>query len=247
MGTDSSSRNVYVVDDHSRWDAFAEDELFHDVWLKRVNDAATAIEIRGKSQNCGSIPLCVARLLKELRKPQTDWRTILNEFVQEEVTDYSFSPPDRRYDDSQFFLPDYNEKEDFVSDILFMIDTSSSMNDEMVSAAYSEVKGAIDQFNGMLCGWLGFFDASVVEPKPFEDEESFKIIKPKGGGGTNFHIIFDYVEKHMRENRPTAIIIMTDGYAPFPEQKKSLGIPVLWLLVNEDVNPPWGKVTRVSV
>lgn len=66
----------------------------------------------------------------------------MNDFIQEEVVDYSFAPPDRRFDDSPFFLPDFNGKEDRVEDILFMIDTSGSMSDDMIAAAYSEVKGA---------------------------------------------------------------------------------------------------------
>ena len=61
------------------------------------------------------------RLLKELKKPQTDWRTVLNDFVQQEIVDYSFTPPDRRFDESPFFLPDFNVKDDLVEDILFMI------------------------------------------------------------------------------------------------------------------------------
>lgn len=113
----------------------------------------------------------------------------MNDFIQEEVVDYSFSPPDRRFDDSPFFLPDFNGKEDMVEDILFMIDTSGSMSDDMIAAAYSEVKGAIDQFNGKLKGWLGFFDAAIIKPQPFSDENEFKIIKPAGGGGTDFQII----------------------------------------------------------
>lgn len=92
------------------------------------------------------------RMLNELMKPQTDWRRILNDFIQEEINDYSFSPPDRRFEDSPFFLPDFNEKDDVVKDILFMIDTSGSMSDRMITAAYSEVKGALDQFNGKLRG-----------------------------------------------------------------------------------------------
>ena len=41
----------------------------------------------------------------------TDWRKLLNSFIQEEVFDYSFTPPDRRNCDSEFFLPDFNEKD----------------------------------------------------------------------------------------------------------------------------------------
>ena len=161
--------------------------------------------------------------------------------------DYSFTSPDRRYDESPFFLPDFNEKDDLVQDILFMINTSGSMSDDMITAAYSEVKGAIDQFDGKLKGWLGFFDAAIIEPKPFISIEEFKIIKPVGGGGTDFHIIFKYVHSHMRDNLPASIIILTDGFAPFPKEKLSMGIPVLWLLNNEGVNPSWGKVARIKI
>lgn len=238
---------VRVWDDHSQWGKYEEDDTLRDVWLKRFEDAAEAIEIRDPSNARGLLPAFAERILKELKKSQTDWHTILNDFVQEEVVDYSFSPPDRRFDDSPFFLPDFNGKEDRVEDILFMIDTSGSMSDDMIAAAYSEVKGAIDQFNGKLKGWLGFFDAAIIKPQPFSDENEFKIIKPAGGGGTDFQIIFEYVFHHMSDKLPASIIILSDGYAPFPLEKLAGGIPVLWLLNNEEVNPPWGKVARITV
>lgn len=128
-----------------------------------------------------------------------------------------------------------------------MIDTSGSMSDEMITAAYSEVKGAIDQFDGKLTGWLGFFDAAIIEPKPFANENEFAVIKPTGGGGTDFQIIFEYVHVHMQDKLPICIIILTDGFAPFPEEKLTMGIPVLWLLNNDKVDPPWGKVTRITL
>ena len=234
-------------DNHTKWEMMESDEFLQDVWIKRLEDACEAIRVRKSSKGRGLIPEFALRLLNELKHPQTDWRTILNNFVQEEITDYSFMPPDRRMDDCDFFLPDFNEKEDIVSDILFMIDTSGSMSDEMVTAAYSEVKGAIDQFDGKLKGWLGFFDASIVEPVPFSDEGEFQIIKPIGGGGTDFLIIFEYVHEYMKDNPPANIIILTDGYAPFPKESAAMGIPVLWLLNNEKVNPSWGKVARITI
>lgn len=238
---------VRVWDDHSRWGKYEEDDTLRDVWVKRFEDAAEAIKIRDPSNARGLLPAFAERILKELKKTQTDWRTILNDFIQEEVVDYSFAPPDRRFDDSPFFLPDFNGKEDMVEDILFMIDTSGSMSDDMIAAAYSEVKGAIDQFNGKLKGWLGFFDAAIIKPQPFSDENEFKIIKPAGGGGTDFQIIFEYVFHHMSDKLPASIIILSDGDAPFPLEKLAGGIPVLWLLNNEEVNPPWGKVARIIV
>lgn len=232
-------------DDHTRWGMDAENNILRDVWVKRFEDACEAVSIRDPSNQRGLLPLFAARFFKELKKPQTDWRTILNDFVQEEVTDYSFMPPDRRFDESPFFLPDFNDKDDFVEDILFMIDTSGSMSDDMITEAYSEVKGAIDQFDGKLKGWLGFFDAAIVEPKPFANEVEFRVIKPTGGGGTDFQIIFEYIQKHMQDKPPASIIILTDGFAPFPKEKTAGNIPVLWLLNNDNVVPPWGKIARM--
>lgn len=236
-------------DDHSHWGKFEEDSVLRDVWVKRFADACEAITIRDPSNARGTLPMFAQRLLEKLTKPQIDWRSILNAFVQEEINDYSFSPPDRRFQDSPFFLPDFNEKgeSDEVEDVLFMIDTSGSISDEMMTAAYSEIKGAIDQFGGKLRGWLGFFDAAIIEPKPFSSFEEFILIKPAGGGGTDFQIIFEYVDQHMQENPPASIIILTDGYAPFPKEELAKGVPVLWLINNDQVDPPWGKVARIKV
>jgi len=221
-----------------------------DLWLKRMVDATDLINtmniaLPGSSSGRGTTPAFMDRILKDLRKSKLDWRTILQNFIQEDITDYSFSPPDRRFGDNDFFLPDFNEKEDSVKNILFMVDTSGSISDDMILDAFSEIKGAIDQFNGKLAGWLGFFDAVIYEPIPFEDADELLKIKPKGGGGTDFDIIFEYVANKMEE-APASIIILTDGYAPIPKEEAAQGIPVLWLINNEEVTPEWGKIARIK-
>ena len=92
---------------------------------------------------------------------------------------------------------------------------------------------------------MGFFDAKLYKPIPFEDVDELLKIKPKGRGGTDFDVIFEYLDKHMDEP-PASIIILTDGYAPIPKEEVSNGIPVLWLLNNDDVTPQWGKIARIK-
>lgn len=234
-----------MVDDHSFWNGDEEDNIGRDTWLNRMIDATDIIAQSNGGKGRGTMPLAAQRVIEELKNPTLDWRTILNEFVQEEICDYSFSPPDKRMEDSPFFLPDFNEKDESIKDILFMIDTSGSMSDVQITECYSEIYGAIGQFGGKLQGKLGFFDAVVVEPIPFENEDEFKIIRPKGGGGTSFDIIFDYVEKEMEEEPPVSIVILTDGYAPIPDESRAGGIPVLWIINNDSVTPPWGKIARI--
>lgn len=248
MKKQRKAANQVSWDDHAQWGMLEDDDTLRDVWVKQLDEACEAIKIRDPSNTRGLLPAFAQRLLDQLKDSQTDWREILNDFVQMEINDYSFSPPDRRFQESPFFLPDFNElgESDKVSDILFMIDTSGSISDEMMTAAYSEVKGAIDQFDGNLKGWLGFFDAAIIEPVPFETVDEFLAIRPAGGGGTDFQIIFEYVHKYMEDNPPACIIILTDGYAPFPQEHLAKGIPVLWLINNEAVDPPWGKVARIK-
>lgn len=246
---DEQMRSDGGFDDHTFWGGDDESSDMSNVWLQRMVEATQiATKMRERGGGCGSVPAGAERIIKKLMEPQTDWRTILDNFVQEDICDYSFNPPDRRLQDSPFFLPDFNEKEETVKDILFMIDTSGSMTDVMITQAYSEIKGAIDQFGGRLSGWLGFFDAEVTEPKAFCDEEEFRIIRAFGGGGTSFKCIFEYIKEHIKSGfEPVSIIILTDGFAPFPDESDAMGIPVLWVINNEDVTPPWGKIARITI
>lgn len=218
-------------------------EEMEDFWANQVGKAASMIKKMGR--NAGSIPGGIRREIEKKKKTIIDWRKVLDEFVQEEITDYSFTPPDRRYTEAGFFLPDFNERDYTPKDILFMADTSGSVNREDLSKVYAEISGAIEQFGGKLNGKLGFFDWEVIEPIPFESVEEIMSIVPYGGGGTNFHIIFDYIREHSEEFLPAMIVIFTDGYATFPEREVAMNIPVLWLISNNEVTPPWGKVGRV--
>ena len=238
----------YGWDSHERWGKHGENTPVADAWAKRFLDACEGVNARAAITGVGDLPLFAERMLKDLLNGQVDWRVILNEFVQEDVCDYSFSPPDKRFSSSPFLLPDFNEREDSVRDLLFFVDTSGSISTDDLTAAYSEIKGAIEQFHNRLQGKLAFFDASVKEPiYDFEDVDSLLSIRPVGGGGTSFYAVFDYVAKKMKHELPSMIIILTDGYAAFPNEAAAMDVPVLWVLNNDDITPPWGKVARIKV
>ena len=117
-------------DCHDKWENTADDKALGEKWMKHVVDAAQAMSERSTPSDCaGLIPAFAQRLVDALKKPQTDWRSVIDFFVQDEICDYSFNPPDRRFGDSDFFLPDFNEKDECVKNILFMVDTSASMTE----------------------------------------------------------------------------------------------------------------------
>lgn len=235
-----------TLDDHSMWDKAETQEKGQQKaqdWEGRLVEAAQAAE----SKRAGSVPGYMKRLLGKIVAPQKDWRVLLNEFVQPETDDYSFNPPDRRFQDNDFFLPDFNDQIQVVKKILFYIDTSGSIGDKELCASYSEIVGACNQFSGKLSGWIAFFDHIAYGLHSFEDTTEILKIKPEGGGGTSFHAPFEYINEHCKDDDIAGIIILTDGYADFPKESIANNVPVLWLINNEDVKPPWGLYTTIKI
>ena len=248
-GAQSAGNQDGWRDDHSRWrDALGADESLADVWEQRVRNACEVVSIRNAARGVGSGSLLAERLLKHMRSRTVDWRIVLQEFVQPDIDDYSFMPPDRRFGDSPFFLPDLNAEGagGTVENIWFVVDTSASVSDDELGAAYAEVCSAIDQFDGRLSGSISFMEGSVTPPVEFSSVDDVRAIKPVGGGGTSFAAIFAYLQQHLLDDPPVCIVVITDGHGTFPKQQAARGIPVFWLINNNEVDPPWGKVARMG-
>ena len=215
-------------------------------WAQRIKDAVESMRARDPSGTRGLIPLCAERALDELRDSKADWRELLSDFMQEEVHDYSFISPDRRFPESPFVLPSFSDADFAVRNVLFMVDTSASVTDDMLASAYSEVKGAIDQLDGNLDGWLGFFDAAPYGPWRFDDVVDLLAIRPKGGGGTRFEAAFECLGDQLDADGISCIVILTDGLAPYPDKRIARGIPVLWMLSANISRPPWGRMALLD-
>ena len=226
----------HVVSD----DAASEEQ--HEEWVARLRDARDAMRSRDPGNERGLVPLCAERLLGELDAPRADWRALLDEFVQEEVFDWSFQHPDRRMAGSPFLMPGFSDTEAVIHNVLFMVDTSGSVTNEKLAEAYSELCGALEQFAGKMDGWVGFFDAIAYEPTRFESVTDIASIRPVGGGGTRFEAVFETMTELLDHDDISCVVIMTDGLAPYPPESATRGIPVLWLLTRDRVTPPWGRV-----
>lgn len=198
---------------------------------------------KNHAQNQGAEAEAEERSWQKPSPAGLDWRLLLNQFLQREIRDYTFTPPDRRYQELDFFLPDYNILPEPTQKLLFMVDTSGSVEDPALNSVYRELLGALTQFQEGVTGLLGFFDERVYPPRPFCDEESLRRICPKGGGGTDFKCIFRYLKK--MDDRPCGIVIFTDGKAVFPPESVAEQIPVLWLFTQKDAAAPWGRSAYV--
>ncbi|MDR1421991.1 MAG: VWA-like domain-containing protein [Coriobacteriales bacterium] len=233
-----------ILDDHSRWGKHAGDDRHQATWRQRILAAAKAMERR--ERDCGRLPLFAERLVRELAESKVDWRSVLQNFIQEEVFDYGFQPPDKRYQDGDFLLPDFNDKRNVLHNVMFYVDASGSVSNQELVEAMSEVVGAVEQFGGCLTGYVSFFDAKVGKPLPFDDVSDLNRAAVCGGGGTSFQTVFDSLQGFAKDNPVSCAIVLTDGYAPYPAESAAADIPILWLINNEKKTPPWGLVVRMD-
>jgi predicted metal-dependent peptidase len=68
-------------------------------------------------------------------------------------------------------------------------------------------------------------------------------LDPKGGGGTSFGVVMDWVAKE--EPLPRALVMVTDGCCN--DYGEDPGIPVLWVLTRRygTFQPPFGELTCI--
>lgn len=200
------------------------------------------------AKSCGTGVAGIERAINKIKNPQKDWRTLLQEFIQEEFNDYSLMPPDKRYD-SDFFMFDFNDTVEVVNDILFFVDTSGSMGSKELNMCFSEIQGAINQFKNHLHGKLLFFDYDVdSHVYDFDDVDGdISELAAFGGGGTSYKCIFDYINHHQEDfNNINGVVILTDGYCDYPKENVAEGLPVLWIFTTKDNKPPFGRSAELN-
>lgn len=203
-------------------------------------------ELTEKDRRRGRDPGEQARGWEKMPVPARDWRRLLDSFLQEETCDYTFQPPDRRFQETGLFLPDFSPDEQAARPVLFMVDTSGSVHSTELNRVYGEICGALEQFAGQLNGWVGFFDTRSYGPFPFADEAALAAFCPQGGGGTDLAAAFEPLARFSQNERPASVVVFTDGRGDFPPESAAQGIPVLWLFTEQEAQAPWGKAAWVG-
>jgi predicted metal-dependent peptidase len=86
-----------------------------------------------------------------------------------------------------------------------------------------------------------YWDTDVVGHQTFEDGQfAIQDLKPKGGGGTNGAVLFDYLRE--KNIRPQAIIQFSDGYVG--DWGRS-DCPTMWALTT-DLKAPYGVTINLG-
>ncbi|MDA5627809.1 MULTISPECIES: DUF2201 family putative metallopeptidase [Agrobacterium] len=223
----------------------------HDEAAKAELRAEMQTQIRqavmaAKAAQAGKMPAALQRLIDEILMPKVDWRAVLRRFIDESMTrDYSWANPNRRL--LPFGIVTPGTVSCGVSHIVIAVDTSGSIDADIlkdfaaeVNGAYQE--GAVDKLTVI------YADAAVAHIEQFENGDEL-ILHPAGGGGTAFSDTFEKIEEQFPEARAT--IYLTDMYvSDFGRQPP---MPVLWGVYGRDsrdfatLSPPFGETINISI
>jgi predicted metal-dependent peptidase len=140
-------------------------------------------------------------------------------------------PPNKKHLHRGFVLPSLSN--DTLS-LSVAVDTSGSINDTLLSAFIEEFKNIMTSFPAVKVELI-IADAKVHAHYTFQGGEKMDF-PLKGGGGTDYRPVFDYIDAQLPMN--TMLLYFTDGDGWFPKFPPSY--EVIWAL-SRKAKVPFGR------
>ena len=229
----SQVRDAATLDDHQIWSEADSTPL---PLAEEMLRAITRDSLRGSD---GETPADVRGVVDTLLHPSPiPWRQILRQFV---ATAGRVGKTNTWMREHRRFSHDTpgNRKRRRLN-LLVGIDVSDSTNivqmrDEFARELLQIARGRDARITVLYANSriqsVEAFNSSACVPKRYE-----------GGGFTDLRPVFEYAKT--MQPRPAAVIYLTDGIGPVPEQME---FPTLWVLTAEGEKPaPWGVELRMA-
>ncbi len=211
---------------------------------------------RLKSAKPGTLPGGWNVWIKNTLEPKIDWKKILRNRLSTAITigrgcriDYTYNKTNRRstvY--APIILPTLAGTQS--NQLVVVIDTSGSMKGQPLEQAVGELYGILKEAHRNVT--LIPCDADVFQTIELKSAQDIRtLLKLPGGGGTNMIKGIEFATKQCPI--PDTILVLTDGYTPYPTEKYN--IPVLFGILGHNKleeqatppNPPWKEDTVVFI
>jgi predicted metal-dependent peptidase len=189
----------------------------------------------------GSMPGAFASLLDKLRRPEIPWQEYLSRYFDSHATDdYDTRRPDRRYTPDGIYLPTlYSEQ---MGEVVIAIDTSGSVYGELFERFMGEVDDVLARLKPVKTTLLQC-DTRITDIREYRPGDRVGVdFQLKGGGGTDFRPVFDWIESN--NVNPRVLVFFTDGYGSYPPRPP--GYDVLWVDYGNYQSYPFGDVIRTK-
>jgi len=221
-----------AVDDNGAPASDADKSQQQRDWAVATQQAANA------AKSCGHSPLGVERVLEDTGRSHVNWRAVLRDFVAATTpADYRFSPPNRRYVHAGLYLPSIHKEG--TGPLVLAVDTSCSIGAEELKQFAAEITAIAEDAQPERIHVV-YCDAAVQTSQELTPGESI-VLTPKGGGGTNFRPVFDWVDD--QNIQPACLLYLTDlACDKYPASPPDY--PVLWVTDSRRV-APFGETVQI--
>lgn len=192
------------------------------------------------AKNRGKLSTGMERICNEVLISKINWVEELREYIQTSTKSrYTLSKPNRRYLSSDLYLPSLSGM-DNIGSIVIAVDTSGSVSNKMMTRFASEISSILENYKAEIK--VIYCDSSIKGIEDFTQDDLPIKLNARGGGGTSFVPVFDYVKKE--ELELSVLIYLTDMDAYIPNIQPDY--PVLWINTGYyEETAPFGKVVRV--
>ncbi len=222
------------LDDHSIWEEADSTPLC-------LAEEMVRAMVRDAWQKCdGDVPGELRPLVELLlAAPRIPWKLILRQFVANAGRVGKKSTWQRVNRRFAYATPGSRKRHRL--NLLIGVDVSDSTNApelrEAFAAELARIAGGGDSSLTVL-----YANSRIQQLESFRGS-SVKLESYHGGGFTDLRPVFAYART--MQPRPAAIIYLTDGIGPAPEEME---FPTLWVLTGEGEKPvPWGVELRLEV
>ncbi len=206
---------------------------------------------RTEAQQPGTIPGGWLRWAESALPSKIDWRKLLAAEIRSAVAavagqvDYSYRRPSRR----AHLTPDVvtPRLERPVPDVVIVLDTSGSMHDRLLARALAEVEGVLSRAG--LRGQRVRVLAVDTHVHAISRVSKATQVVLGGGGGTDMGSGIEAAAA--LRPRPRIVIVLTDGFTPWPEVPPKGSRVIVGLLTEgwrgrEWQPPPWARTVVIE-
>ena len=197
-----------------------------------------AIQSAKAAKAVGKLPASIERIIEELVNVTTPWYDILERFMAGKIKDgYSWNRPNRRFIARNIYIPgtDYVPK---MGPVVIGVDTSGSIGPDEIAMFNGHINRIIDTCNPEVVHVV-YCDYDVAGVDEYTPQDFPVTIQCKGGGGTSFKPVFDWIDNNAIE--PECVVYLTDGYGD--QSEFTTNHETVWLTTGSEAFD-WGHVIK---
>ena len=231
---ENENENIILNDKHSYEHTDKNEKEIQKIESKWNDKLLEAYEY---SKNIGTIPSGIKIIVEGFFKQKLNYKTIIYKYINRSMlNNYTWSKPARSTYVTKVYLPGVLKEN---INVVVAIDTSGSINREKLKQFKSELYAIKKSFSNITIDVI-MHDCEIQDH--IKIKNSSKELKEfKGRGGTRHDVVFEYIEKEIKN--VNLIICLTDGYTIYPKKVRNKN--VLWIFSSNKKTAPFGQVIHI--